>query len=63
MFQYLIFFGFLAGAGFAILMFCIKVQVRKSRENEYFRRMYWTMRQAQEDANRDRDKGKQNKND
>ena len=38
-----------------ILTFILNRRAKKRKEDEYFRRLYWTVRQAQEDANKHKD--------
>lgn len=55
-FWFFVGFGAFCGIIFIVFQICVSVRIRKKREDEYFRRMYRTMRQAQEDANKDKDK-------
>ena len=45
-------------APFVLLAVVAVIVFKKSKrdEEEYFRRMYWTVRKAQEDANQNKDK-------
>lgn len=55
-FMFFVGFGFFCAVAIIVLQVYLKVRIRKKREVEYFRRMYWTMRKAQEDAKQDKNK-------
>lgn len=48
--------GFLVPFVLSVVVTVAVVKKSKRDEEEYFRRMYWTIRQAQEDANKDKQK-------
>ena len=39
-----------------VLPLLLRFVIRRNREERYYRRMYWTVRKAQEDANQNKDK-------
>lgn len=57
-FWFFVGFGAFFGIIFIVFHICVSARIRKKREDEYFRCMYWTMRQARDDSEHDKDKHK-----
>lgn len=57
-FWFFVGFGVFCSILFILFQIYISIRIRKKREDDYFRRMYWTMRRAQEDSKRDKDNHK-----
>lgn len=53
-FWFLVGLGAFLGIFVVLLQYYAKVRAQKKQEDEYFRRMYWTVRHAHEDAQRSR---------